>query len=847
MRSPKRSSCRRAVPALVAALLAALSGAAARQEPPAPRATAPAPEDKGSALVPHEGTVTPSAAENLIALLDDYRALSPASQGIGIHERTTQIGHLAINLDEGALFPLRTPRGVTLGFFFAGAGRYFYKSEDPADRRLIAENVGRETQAAIYYNYTISDTFEHLVVFFAAPRFEELWGGASSMVGPAVAATVTLSGGQRSDFERIWKRVQEGYLQYDHFAATARLNGLPRQYIYAEFEGGRETAGYSYDAIDEFEEQLFLFRKVQGYDFRWQRPLSHQLIEGGRTMHPADLTLRDIRIEVSTEDNHSATINSDLTLASGTDGIRIARLDLLNNRDPDHRNWASTKNQLVLRRVVDDSGRPLPFSHRYYEVLVQLPKPLARGQEQRLRFETQGDVLTDWHGRRNDNFFDLAFDAWYPRPRVSASAGFTSSLKIRTRAPYRPLASGQVVALREGGGFFELETRTPATADGPVVFAGKYKTREESVEDVTIRSNAYADAVEEVQEKMPRIAAQFLRFYQQSLGPYPLGKLDIIEIPEFLQEVGDPFHYFGIGWGGFGVAPPGLVLMSSDAYNPYKIAATMTTYRDRSNTYTDPQEARSGGQGSWNISRGVNARLAHEIAHQWFPHQAMPATLRDVWLSESFAEYLSGLAMGAVQPDARQAEGFPQRFAAWQFETKACKDVGSLEMAAMLSGQGARREYECLVYNRGPLVLHMLRSLAGNDGFFAILRKFLERGKTGPVTTDDFRRATEAVLQVDMGWFFNQWVRQGGIPEIRLKYAVERRGAQYVLAGRAEQADGPAFKKIHIPFVLEMDGGRRDLRLLFQDQPVKEFSFDLPGKPKQVTVDPAQNNLAIYR
>jgi len=326
-----------------------------------------------------------------------------------------------------------------------------------------------------------------------------------------------------------------------------------------------------------------------------------------------------------------------------------------------------------------------------------------------------------------------------------------------------------------------------------------------------------------VQERMLRASARFLRFYQESLGPYPFGKLDIVEIPTSIHEN---------SLLAFGVATPGLVLMSSEAYNPYRIAEQLGGI------------TRSGRV--LGISRGVNGRLAHEIAHQWFPHQAMPATPRDAWLSESFAEYLSGLAMGEASPDAQQVEGFPEMFAQWRSRAKECRQDGSLEMAALLAGPEARNNYECLVYNRGPLVLHMLRALVGGDRFFAILRKFLERGKSGRVTTEDFRLATEAVVQADMGWFFDQWVRQAGIPDIRLKYAVERRGDRFVLTGRATQVDGPAFKKIHIPFVLNMGDGRSDLRLLFQDKPMTEFSFDLPEKPRKVTVDPAQNNLAVY-
>jgi len=44
-------------------------------------------------------------------------------------------------------------QGAVLGFFFDGAGRYYYRTEDPADRLVIAANCARETTAPIYYNH----------------------------------------------------------------------------------------------------------------------------------------------------------------------------------------------------------------------------------------------------------------------------------------------------------------------------------------------------------------------------------------------------------------------------------------------------------------------------------------------------------------------------------------------------------------------------------------------------------------------------------------------------------------------------------------------------------------------
>jgi hypothetical protein len=46
--------------------------------------------------------------------------------------------------------------------------------------------------------------------------------------------------------------------------------------------------------------------------------------------------------------------------------------------------------------------------------------------------------------------------------------------------------------------------------------------------------------------------------------------------------------------------------------------------------------------------------------------------------------------------------------------------------------------------------------------------------------------------------------------------------------------------------VLEMGGDRPELRLLFQERPEQEFSFDLPARPKKISIDPGRNNLAIY-
>ena len=771
----------------------------------------------------------PVVEPDLPALLESCRSPHLATCETGIHERSARVGNMEFAFESGVLCTFQGARGDVLGLFFEGKGRYTYRSVDPADRQVVEGNLSRLRKSSLYNRFAVSDAFERLLLFFAEPEFEELWRNQAS---PAAPAGVAPGPGRESAFQKTWRRIDQTDLEYDHLAAEVRLNGGGRRYLYAEIDGLHETVGYTFDRVRLFEERLFLFRKVQGIDVRFLQPVSAQPVDAGLDDQPPLVILKDARIDVVTDDNRSATINSDLTLEAREDGVRVVRLLLMNNRDPRHYDWSSPKNALRIRRLASESGTELPYSHRYNEVLVLLPDPLRRGQSVRLRFETAGEVLTDLHGGRQDNYFNLFLDPWFPRPDRWTSRGTPFSLKVRTRKPFVPVASGGTRSLRDSGDYFELETTSSRPASLIAVFAGKYVTREGTFRDTIIRVHAYAAGREDLLGRMPRVANMFLRFYEKTLGPYPFGDLDIVEAPDFLHEVTG-----GIGWGGFGFSPSGLILVSSNAFNPRKFVSTLEAYKQA-----------SGDASTWDVSRGMNQVLAHEIAHQWFPHKAMPVSPRDYWLSESLAEYVSGLAIAAANPDEAEVKGFPTLFAEWQFQARSCKDVGSIETATMLSGPDAPRNYFCLLYDRGPLVLHMLRAMSGDERFFAILRLYLDRANMGTVTTDDFRKAAEEVLQTDLGWFFEDWYGKGGIPEVRIAYDVRESAAgAFSLMGRAEQTAGAAFRRLLIPLVLDYGGEDREVRLVFQDQPIEEFSFSLKKRPKKVVVDPFQNNLVTYR
>jgi hypothetical protein len=738
-------------------------------------------------------------AQDLAGLLDSYRALAPAPDGFAAAGKTVEIGRLSLELLDGGLYPVRGKRDELLGVYFEGRGRYAYRSDDPRDRTVLAGNVARNAPHLTLRESTVRDSFERFVLFFARPALED----------QLVGSPVPLPDGGRAEFDRMWKRVGLTHLEYDHLTAEARLNGGDLQYVYAEIEGAGAVVGYTYDRVRSFIEGLVTFQRYPGVDFRFSVRLSAQDLarpEDGL----ATASVRHARVAVATDDNRGGSIDSELTIEPAKDGLRVVPFLLLNNRARYSWDWAAEDKRLDVQRVTGPEGQELAFSHRYHELLVELPAPSKRGERITLRVETEGEVLTGMGYERSEDYFSLFGEAWFPHALRWDAGAYTFDLTARTRKPFYPVASG-TTTVREEGEFYVLESKSERPVDRVALFAGKYKNIEQMAGPVRVRVHGYLTMSKQLTETLPGLVSELLRFYGDQLGPYPFEELDV---------VGTPAHFVGI-------APSGMVLLPEGTYKPMAVEEHTQTTRY--------------------LVRGAPPLIAHEVAHQWFGHRVAPSAPEETWLSESFSEYLSGLAMGAGETKVHRVVGFKEMLDQWRAAARECADVGSLESASALGGEQGWEDRFCLLYNRGPLVLHMFRTTVGDKNFFTILRKLLDRADYGPATTEDLKQVVKETLRDDMGWFFDQWVTQSGIPTIDVEHGVMSPSAgRFALTGKVRQPI-EGFKKMIIPFVVEYPGGNREAKLVFQEKPVQEFGFALAGKPSSVKLDPSNNNLAVYR
>jgi len=87
--------------------------------------------------------------------------------------------------------------------------------------------------------------------------------------------------------------------------------------------------------------------------------------------------------------------------------------------------------------------------------------------------------------------------------------------------------------------------------------------------------------------------------------------------------------------------------------------------------------------------------------------------------------------------------------------------------------------FRALVYNKGAAVLHMLRSLVGDEAFFRGIRRFYGESRFRKAGTEDLRRAMEAESERPLERFFERWIYGSTLPRLTFTYRVE--GPEVVL------------------------------------------------------------------
>ena len=213
---------------------------------------------------------------------------------------------------------------------------------------------------------------------------------------------------------------------------------------------------------------------------------------------------------------------------------------------------------------------------------------------------------------------------------------------------------------------------------------------------------------------------------------------------------------------------PGQINFFSDLFGPYPFDSTGAV-ADRAagvgyalEVQTKPHYA--GGFTTGNPSINVSTQ-AHELAHQWFGNSATLETWADIWFNEGWANwsdwYWSFLEDGGEDPAAI----FDDLYA-------TTPDEDWQTAPAILDGDPANLFAFFPTYQRGAMTLQGYREIVGDQRFFALARKIIDRYAYGNIGTREFIAVAKRVSGLGgaeralLGDYFEQWLYGEAKPTI---------------------------------------------------------------------------------
>ncbi len=224
--------------------------------------------------------------------------------------------------------------------------------------------------------------------------------------------------------------------------------------------------------------------------------------------------------------------------------------------------------------------------------------------------------------------------------------------------------------------------------------------------------------------------------------------------------------------------------------------------------------------------------IAHELFHHWFGDLVTCESWANLPLNESFATYGEYL---------------------W-FESKYGRDEADhhlqndlkiyLEEAAQKKVNLIRFDYESREdmfdrhsYQKGGLVLHMLRKYVGDDAFFEALKVYLTDNKFQAAEIHNLRLAFEKVTGEDLNWFFNQWFLDKGHPNLSVQSDwIDSTSSVMLTIYQNQDPESTPVYKLPVDVDIYEKGKARRVRIVI-DSVNQQFSFRCLTKPEFVNVD----------
>lgn len=198
--------------------------------------------------------------------------------------------------------------------------------------------------------------------------------------------------------------------------------------------------------------------------------------------------------------------------------------------------------------------------------------------------------------------------------------------------------------------------------------------------------------------------------------------------------------------------------------------------------------------------------ILHELAHMWFGDLVTMRWWDDLWLNESFAEYMSTLAAAEATRWTSAWTTFSSLEKNWAYRQDQLPSTHPI-VADMRDLEDVEVNFDGITYAKGASVLKQLVSWVGHDEFFAGVRSYFAKHSWGNTELRDFLTELEATSGRDLSAWSGLWLEKAGVTLLRPSIEVDHAG---VITSFAVLQEVPDEYPVQRPHRLAIGGYDRD-------------------------------------
>ncbi|MEV4498365.1 aminopeptidase N [Micromonospora arborensis] len=383
--------------------------------------------------------------------------------------------------------------------------------------------------------------------------------------------------------------------------------------------------------------------------------------------------------------------------------------------------------------LLTDNRLPLSELAAENTLIVEADMAYSNAGEGMHRFVDPADGETYLYAM---SFLDNAQRIFAAFDQPDLKAPFVLSV---TAPPEWTVSGNAEVSARPTPGRWEFAPSAPLATYFFSLIAGPYHVQRSEHDGVPLGiycRRSLAEHLDADAEEIFTITGQCLdRFHQLFTERYPFGKYDQAFVPEFNAGA---------------MENPGIVTFRDDYV--FSSAVTNTQRAQRAST------------------------IAHEMAHMWFGDLVTMRWWDDLWLNESFAEYLGYRVVAEATPYDQAWTTFAMRRKAWGYAADQRPSTHPVAPQEVADADEGLLNFDGISYAKGASVLRQLVAWLGDEAFLAGLNAHFAAHRFGNATLADLLASLSTASGRDLSDWAEVWLRRPQVNTLRAEVAVDADG-----------------------------------------------------------------------